>query len=60
MFALEIVHDLFSFFLALLLVILFGMFSHNVSLEMIRSVAIVAAVVTGKRLLARVRSHMLF
>ena len=56
MFTLEIEHYLLSF----LLVVLSGMFLHHVSLEMIRSVALVVAVVTGKRLLASVRSHVPF
>ena len=60
MFALEIVHDLLSLLLALLLVVLCGMFLHHVSREMIRSVAIVVAVVKSKRLLARVRLQVFF
>ena len=60
MFALEIVHDLLSLLLALLLVVLCGMFLHHVSLEMIRSVALVVTVVTAIRLLTSVRLHVLF
>ena len=43
---------------ALLLVVLCRMFSHYVSLEMIRSIALVIAVITGKRLLPSVRSRV--
>ena len=51
-------HDLLSHILGLLPVILCRMFSHHVSLEVIRSAALVVAVSTGKRLLASVRSHV--
>ena len=44
----------------LLLVVLCRMFSHHVFLEVSRCGALVAAVITGKRLLASVRSHVLF
>ena len=46
--------------LPLLLFVLCRMFSHHVSLEAIRSAALVVAVITGKRLLASVRSNVLF
>ena len=45
--------------LALLLIVGCRMFLHHVSLEVRRSIALVVAVVTAKRLLASVRSHML-
>ena len=45
-------HDLVSLILALLLVVLRRMFFHHVCLEVKRSVALVVAVSTGKRLLA--------
>ena len=51
-------HDLLSLILALLLVVLRRMFSHHVTLEMRGCGALVVAVVTGKRLLASVRSHV--
>ena len=46
--------------LALLLVVLFRMFSHHVSLEARRSVGLVVALSTGKRLLTCVRSVVFF
>ena len=45
--------------LALLLVVLHRMFFHHVSLEMIRSIAHIVAVFTGKGLLTSVCSHVL-
>ena len=45
--------------LALLLIVGCRMFLHHVSLEVRRSIALVVAVVTAKKLLASVRSHML-
>ena len=41
-------------------VVLCRMFSHRVSLEVRRCGALVVAVFTGKRLLASVRSHVIF
>ena len=52
------VYDLLSLILALLFVVLCRMFSHRVYLEARRSVALVVAVITGKRLLTSVRSHV--
>ena len=46
--------------LALLLVVLRRMFFHHVCLEVKRSVALVVAVSTGKRLLTSVRSQVIF
>ena len=43
-------------FLALLIVVLCRMFSLHVSLEMLGLIALVVAVITGKRLLPSVRS----
>ena len=50
----------FASFLALLVVVLSGMFFHHMFLEVRRSVALVVAVSTGKRLLTSVRSQVLF
>ena len=47
-------------FLVLLLIVLRRMFLHHVSLERKRSVALVVAVITGKRLLPSVCSHVIF
>ena len=46
--------------LALLLIVTGRMFLHHVKLERKRSAALVVAVITGKRLLASVRSHVFF
>ena len=46
--------------LALLIVVSSRMFSHHVYLEVRRSVALVVAVITGKRLLACVPSLVFF
>ena len=45
---------------ALLLLVLCRMFSHLVCLEIVRSIAFVVAVFTGKRLLTSVRSVVFF
>ena len=45
---------------ALLHFVLCGMFSHHVALERRRLGALVVALITGKRLLTSVRSHVLF
>ena len=50
----------FASTLALLFIVLCRMFSHHVSLEMLGSVALVVAVITGIRLLASVRPHVVF
>ena len=50
-----------GFLVSILLPVVPGrMFLHHVCLERVGSVALVVAVVTGKRLLASVRSHVLF
>ena len=45
--------------LPLLLIVPCRMFSHHVALEMMGSVALVVAVITGKRLLPSVRSRVI-
>ena len=51
-------HVLLSFILALLIVVLCGMFSHHVCLEMVGSVGLVVTLSTGKGLLPSVREHV--
>ena len=53
-------HVLLSFILALLIVVLCGLFSHHVCLEIRGLSALVVAVSTGKGFLTSVRSHVIF